>query len=189
MQGNTPWGGFGALVRPRHWEKYWQQAKALQCGNFPYSEGIFEDVQKFLMLQLNWTPERSVDSILREYGSGVLGVDADAFIRLCELLEEDEGSSALAGDDGFLFHNPGGLPQAEAAVEQVKLLEKSLPTARANAWRWRIFHLRASIDAELKRSNLQGSITLNQYFRELVDIYHADPEQTRDCVMPPWQPE
>ena len=133
MHGNAPWGGYGANPRPRHWREYWQRAAAVLIGGFPYSEGIYEDVNKFLMLQLNWSPERDVDSILREYASGWFGADAAApLVKVFHLMEADE-FSRFRGSSEPAFTNETGLPHAEECEEKVQALDCPSPTARASA--------------------------------------------------------
>ncbi len=59
MEGNFPWGGYGVNPRPSTWEAYERRHGALLAGGFPYSEGIFEDLNKVLTLQLGWDPDRA----------------------------------------------------------------------------------------------------------------------------------
>ncbi len=51
MQNMSPWGGFGANPRPRHWQAHWDKVKNVMAGSFPYSEGIFEDMNKISELR------------------------------------------------------------------------------------------------------------------------------------------
>lgn len=189
MEGNAPWGGYGANPRPAHWEAYWRQAKDLLSGSFPYSEGIFEDVNKFLMLQLHWEPTREVDHILREYAAGWFGRQtADAFPGLCRALEKDESTLFRPGDSGVPFTNVGGLPEAESCEISTAALDERLQSVVRRSWRWRLFRLRARIDAELKAGGMRFTPALDRAFTELADLYCADPEHTRGCVRPPSRP-
>ncbi|HUS48323.1 MAG TPA: hypothetical protein VM098_09390, partial [Phycisphaerae bacterium] len=69
MENMSPWGGFGANPRPAHWQHYADTTRDALAGSFPYSEGIFEDINKAICLQLNWDPGRRVDEIVREYAA------------------------------------------------------------------------------------------------------------------------
>ena len=185
MEGNSPWGGYGANPRPRHWRAYWERTKAVQIGNFPYSEGIYEDVNKFLMLQLNWAPERDVDSILHEYASGWFGAAAaDTLVEVFHLMEADESTTFRLGREP-VFANETGLPHAEECEEKVKALDDALPDEVRRSWRWRVTRLRARIDAQLKASGMRFNDALDADFAELARIYHADPQRTLSCVLPP----
>ena len=184
MEGNGPWGGYGANPRPCHWAEYWRQARHLQTGNFPYSEGIYEDINKFLMLQLNWSPDREVDDILREYARGWFGPDTvDDFVVACRMMENDEGTAFAA--DRKSFRNAGGLPDAEKCEELVARMDGRLPEAARQSWRWRLVRLRARIDAELRRTGLRFSGALDEAFAELSSLYCADSRTARGCVLPP----
>ena len=184
MEGNSPWGGYGANPRPRHWADYWQRSKRLQAGNFPYSEGIYEDINKFLMLQLNWSPDRDVDEILGEYVEGWFGTEfASELVACFRMMERDEGTSL--GGSPPTFRNGGGLPDAEACEKLVAGVERRLPAAVRDSWRWRVIRLRAFADAELKRSGLRFGERLDGIFAELSRIYCADPQKTLGCVRPP----
>ncbi len=67
MQGATPWGGFGANPLPGLVQRLMEASNPMQAGGFPYSEGIFEDMNKALCAQLYWNPATSAESILHEY--------------------------------------------------------------------------------------------------------------------------
>jgi hypothetical protein len=193
MEGNGPWGGYGANPRPRHWTEYWACSKHLQTGNFPYSEGLYEDINKFLMLQLNWDPDRDADSILREYAQGWFGPEvADDLVRAFHMMEADEGTrfggvTESAGDDGSppVFRNAGGLPQAEACEEVIASVDARLSEAVRGSWRWQLIRLRSRIDAELKATGLRFNDALDDAFGQLSEMYCADPETTLGCVLPP----
>jgi len=189
MEGNSPWGGYGANPRPAHWEAYWRQAKDMLSGSFPYSEGIFEDANKFLMLQLHWSPARDVDHILREYAESWFGRPAaDAFPDLCRALERDEGTAFRPASSASPFSNPGELPEAENCEVRTAEIEKHLPPSVRRSWRWRLFRLRARIDAELKSGGMSFTPVLDQAVAELAVLYCVDPDRTRGCVRPPSRP-
>jgi hypothetical protein len=61
MYGATPWGGFGANPLPAFVQDLMDASNPLQAGGFPYSEGIFEDINKTLCVQLYWDPSQKVD--------------------------------------------------------------------------------------------------------------------------------
>jgi len=66
-------------------------------------------------------------------------------------------------------------PSAEENFDRVKRMETKLTLQARSAWRWRIVFLRALIDRELLNSHgkLEGK-TLQEAFRELTAIYHAE---------------
>ncbi len=185
---NHPWGGYGALPRPRHWEDYWREAGHLQRGNFPYSEGIYEDLSKFILLQLNRRPDRAVADIAAEYVAGHFGDDVAAdVVRACYLLEEDQGNTNWGSpeDPGRVFNNSTGWPRAEEAAALMEAADARLPAGVRASWRWRLLLLRALIDRELKRTRGRRSAALEDWFRELTAIYHVTPGVSEECVTPP----
>ncbi len=188
MCGNHPWGGYGALPRPRHWEEYWRDAGHLQCGNFPYSEGIFEDFSKFILLQLNRQPDRAVEDIMTEYIAGHFGAESVAdVIRACYLMEQDQGTNNWSSRENpdRIFNNPTEWPQAEKAAALMEVADARLPADIRASWRWRLLYLRALIDRELKRTGGRHNAALDGWFRELATIYHATPGISEESVTPP----
>ncbi len=168
MEGNHPWGGYGALPRPRHWEAYWGKAKPLLQGSWPYSEGIYEDLSKFMILQWEWAPDRTAGELIREYARGHFGPEAETdFARAACMMEEDEGASSWPA------FTTGPLARAEECHGVMNALDRRLPERVRRSWRWRIHWLRAAIDAELKRTGAQRSEALEAHFDELTRIYHA----------------
>ncbi len=69
MWGNWPWGGCGAHPLPNRLQHLWNQAGAVLRGGFPYSEGIYEDINKAIVAQFYWNPDSSAQSTLREYAA------------------------------------------------------------------------------------------------------------------------
>jgi hypothetical protein len=163
MWGQSPWGGYGANPLPARLQRLWNQTQGKLSGGTPYSEGIYEDINKAICSQLYWDPERPAVETVREYAAFEYSPEiADDFVKVVEVFEKNH----LRGQIG---------PSAEETFERVKSLETKLtPRARA-AWRWRIVYLRALIDRELlkTRGKLEGK-ALQAAFRELTAIYHAE---------------
>lgn len=67
MWGLWPWGGFGANPLPRRFQRLWNQAKNILAGGFPYSEGIYEDINKAIVIQFYWNRDRTAEETMREY--------------------------------------------------------------------------------------------------------------------------
>jgi hypothetical protein len=163
MWGQGPWGGYGANPLPARLQRLWNQTQRKLSGGTPYSEGIYEDINKAICSQFYWDPKRPAVETVREYAAFEFSPDvADDVVKVVEVFEKNH----LRGQIG---------PSAEEAFERVKSIETKLtPRARA-AWRWRIVYLRALIDHELLKTHgkLEGK-TLRDAFRELTAIYHAE---------------
>lgn len=67
MWGRSPWGGFGATPQPARFQRLWNQVKERVSGGMPYSEGIYEDINKVICGQLYWDKDRSALDTVREY--------------------------------------------------------------------------------------------------------------------------
>ena len=163
MWGQHPWGGYGANPLPARLQRLWNQTQRKLSGGTPYSEGIYEDINKAICSQFYWDPDRPAIETVREYAAFEYSPDvADDVVKAVEAFEKNH----LRGEIG---------PSAEEALASVKKIEAKLtPRARA-AWRWRTVYLRALIDCELLKTHgkLEGNI-LREAFRELTAIYHAE---------------
>jgi hypothetical protein len=163
MWGQSPWGGYGANPLPARLQRLWNQTQRKLSGGTPYSEGIYEDINKAICSQFYWDTERPAVETVREYAAFEYSpAVADDLVKVVEAFEKNH----LRGEIG---------PGAAAAFDLVKSMETKLtPRARA-AWRWRIVYLRALIDRELLKTHgkLEGQ-ALQEAFRELTAIYHAE---------------
>ncbi len=162
MFGQSPWGGYGANPAPAHFEELWHRIKHMAAGGAPYSEGIYEDLNKAIIAGFYWNPDRKVEDIVREYVGLEFTPDAvDDLVEVVRIFEQN--------------HSRGDIH--ESALRAFELVGKTealmTPQARAS-WRWRIFYLRALIDKELfqRKGKLEGE-TLKKAYKELADIYHA----------------
>ena len=78
MWGNWPWGGSGANPLPARFQRLWDQVKHVVQGGFPYSEGIYEDMNKAVVAQFYWDRDRSARETLEEYIAYEFGPGVDA---------------------------------------------------------------------------------------------------------------
>jgi hypothetical protein len=173
MEGMNPWGAFGANPRPRHWQTQHQRTKDFIAGGFPYSEGIFEDLNKVLLLQWGWDTTRDAEDIIREYATSYFSAEvAEDASSMMFMMEENEGMNVEWLEGEPVYHIPA-LPEAEACFDLANRIDQRLPEKIRKSWRWRIFWLRAALDAEFKRTHgLPGDLS-KKYLSELVEIYHA----------------
>lgn len=172
MWGRGPWGGYGANPTPARCAAQWKQAGGKLAGGVPYSEGIYEDINKVIWLQFYWDNDRPAEKTLEEYIAS-------------------EFSPAVLNDTTKAVHlleeTWPGISVGPKSLEARKLLERAdaqlTPQAKA-AWRWRILVLRAVIDGELRQTQgkLRGD-ALQKAFNELTRIYHA--EHADPWVRPP----
>ena len=185
-----PWGGFGANPLPHRFGELWQKVKAHLDGGMPYSEGIYEDINKVLCLQWYWAPDRCAEEIVKEYAAFEYSPDvADEVWRAIGILEANHGhiwaiNWTLRYHYRFIQGALGEVGNTREAVARLTAADARLsPQARAS-WRWRILLLRALIDHELSStSGLLATEACERHFEELTAIYHAELAEYK-CAPP-----
>ncbi|MGC8640285.1 MAG: hypothetical protein ACP5XB_10465, partial [Isosphaeraceae bacterium] len=163
MWGQSPWGGYGANPLPRRLQRLWDQTARKLSGGFPYSEGIYEDLNKAICAQLFWSPARPAVETVREYAAFEYAPDVAADVaQAIDLLEENHLRNRIG-------------TTADRAFALLEQADRKLPPRVRKSWRWRILYLRGLIDRELLRNHgrLEGP-TLKAAFDELTTIYHAE---------------
>ncbi len=169
MWGNSPWGGFGANPLPGRFQRLWDQVKHVVRGGFPYSEGIYEDMNKAIVAQFYWDPNRSARATLEEYiayefGSGVT-MDV---LALVDLLEQAASNSYRK--------QPVDKEAVLRAYQLAEAVNSRLPDWARRNWRWEILHLRAVLDRERFGGDGLQSATAEAAMLRLIDIYHCQIE-------------
>jgi hypothetical protein len=163
MFGMGPWGGYGANPAPAHFERLWGRIKHMAAGGAPYSEGIYEDLNKAIYAQFYWEPERKAEETVREYAAFEFGPErADDVLEIVRIFEANHSRSRIG-------------PNARNAFELAGRTDAALTPQARTSWRWRICYLRALIDKELfeRKGKLEGD-TLKAAFEELTRIYHVE---------------
>lgn len=110
------------------------------CGSLSYSEGINDDVNKFVLSDQDWDASTPVIETLRDYCRLFIGPDhadeiADGFLAL-----EKNWEGPLATNN-----------QVEVTLDQWRHLEKVLPPAAKERYRFQMGLLRANYDAYVRR--------------------------------------
>ena len=173
MWGNSPWGGYGAHVLPRRFQRLWDQVGRALDGGLPYSEGIYEDMNKAIVSQFYWDRGRPALDTLREYiayefspAPAVL----DDCLRIIDCLETSATSQ-------YLKQAVDPAP-ALAACELAGRVESRLPDWARKGWRWEILRLRTTLDRErFAGAGLETPVAAKA-LRRLIEIYHAQVEMT-----------
>lgn len=178
MYRHYPWGGFGANPLPRHLQKLWDSVGRRLKGGLPYSEGIYEDINKAIALQLYWNPERPTADIVREYLAFEFSPEVvNELAEAADLMERNCEHYWKAGEDSpaariCTLADPAAAMACEALV--IRAEAKLTPYAR-QAWRWRLFRLRAAIDAELARGGGLVTPAIDKCLNELTTMYEVSP--------------
>ncbi len=170
MWGMMPYGGFGANPLLRRFAALWGEVAHVADGGFPYSEGIFEDLNKIAYAHFYWTGQNDVREALAEYAAFEWGgMAADVAARVTDGLEANHGQCWMTDETLRLWGSPKGtipvagypgwsrypLPQTADAARAREIYalceaaEAAMPAWARQAWRWRIIKLRALLDREL----------------------------------------
>ena len=197
MYGATPWGGFGANPVPNHIQSLWNAAEKYSSGGFPYSEGIFDDLNKVIYMQLYWGETGNVQDIVDEYLKYEFGsLFVDEMVQAVNILEktiirnrlDEEGRNhnypdskiPWKGEQSFPIEDTNGINEAFSILSRI---DGKLPARVRKSWRWRILYLRGLIDCELLHNGFKTNENIENAYKELTKIYHA---QNADyCVAPP----
>jgi hypothetical protein len=169
MWGNWPWGGFGAHPLPARFQRLWDQVKHVVEGGFPYSEGIYEDMNKAVVVQFYWNRDQSARTTLEEYiayefGSGV----TEDVLALVDLLETAAGRSQQK--------QPIDAGAVQRAFQLAEAVDARLPEWARQNWRWEILHLRAVLDRERLAGLGLETPAAEAAMLRLIEIYHCEIE-------------
>ena len=186
MFATQPYGGWGANPQLAYMQKLWDDAGHLFCGGFPYSEGIYEDINKIICAQLYWNSSRKVDDIAKEYISyEYSSTYADEILKAVKMMQQTYVRRPLSNDSvedfmvmrqdrdintRYVIQNTQGIEEIYAILSHV---DNKLPESVRKAWRWRVLYIRSILDHELLNNNFQINDRADEVLEELVEIYHA----------------
>ena len=149
------WGGFGANPFPKRLDTFFNGMRANGIkGGMAYTEGIFDDINKVLILQHHWG-KYSSESILKEYAKWYFNADGKAQQKVAGILVdmESEWSDIYSGWN----HNLITKPQLNIK-KRVDNLEMLFPENIKDMWRWKLIHARANLaQIAIEISGLEGS--------------------------------
>ncbi len=171
MWGRFPWGGSGANPLPARFQDIWDQSGHALDGGFPYSEGKFEDINKFIFSQFFWKRGTKAADAVREYVAYEYAPEvADAVTEAIYLLERTYPRATQQRADVL------------RACELLQQADPQLPERARQAWRWRILYLRAVIDCERLQDGNVVSERCDAAYEELIRISHLETGWC--CVTP-----
>jgi hypothetical protein len=169
MWGNWPWGGVGANPLPARFQRLWDQVSSRVEGGFPYSEGIYEDMNKAMAAQFYWDRERSARETLEDYITFEFGAEDPApVLELVAILESAAGN--------FYQKKPVEVEAARRAHRLAEEIHAGLPGWGKRAWRWELLRLRALLDAERFAGGGLETPTAQEALLRLAELYHCQIE-------------
>ncbi len=171
MWGNWPWGGFGAHILPRRFQRLWDQAKHVLAGGFPYSEGIYEDMCKAIISQFYWDRDRSAEDTLREYAAYEYSpAVVEDVLAIVDLLETTASQAQM--------NQPVDPANVRKAAELAQAVEARLGEYARQNWRWEILRIRTILDRERFAGEGLKTPPAEAAMRRLIEIYHCQEEIT-----------
>lgn len=169
MWANWPWGGVGAHPLPARFQRLWDQVKHVVAGGFPYSEGIYEDMTKAIVVQFYWNREQTARATLAEYISYEYSpeVVADVFA-IVDVLE--------ASASAMMRKEPVDVLAVRRACDLAESVHERLPEWAKKSWRWEILRLRAKLDRERFAGEGLDTTVAQTAMARLAEIYHCEIE-------------
>jgi len=169
MWGNWPWGGAGALALPSRFQRLWDQVKYVVKGGFPYSEGIYEDLNKAVVVQFYWDRDQSARTTLEEYIAYEFAPEVTQdVLAIINVLEITAGCSYLK--------QPVNAQEVQRACRLADAVNSRLPGWARQNWRWEILHLRAVLDRERFAGEGLETPAAEAAMVRLIEIYHCQME-------------
>lgn len=185
MYSCSPWGGFGASVLSRFLQRTNEKSGYLYSGGYPYSEGIFEDLNKFIQLSYySGLYENSADAV-RAYVKFEFCRDdaelADAVIRTETGLAR--GKVKTQESMRYPIADTSDVGYVRDIFEKY---DRILPEKIRAGYRFRLLYLRSVIDYELMTHDFYPlrSPLCQAAMREVDQIYRAT-EKTISSVRTP----
>ncbi len=150
MYSCNPWGGYGASTLPRFLKTTNDICSRLYSGGFPYSEGIFEDSNKFIQMGSYTGVYPNAYDALREYVRFEFCCeDEELFDAVCKT--ETGLAKKHSRIDGYLHTEIQDTSDVEFVYRVFEKYNRLLPEKIVNSRNFRLFYLRAVIDYEIMK--------------------------------------
>lgn len=197
----TPWGGFGANPFPRALSAQFQKTDSFCRGGALYSEGIFEDINKAVAMELMRDPSLDPAQTVSEYCAYHFGREYAAALTDIMMRLENTLKRATFLANGKKCDFPGEKPNAlhtyvltntddvEKIARDLTEIDQKLPQNVRENPRYQMIYIRALGDAALVRNGGIPNEETDRFFSKLVPLYHAENAYyfvspiTRDSVM------
>ena len=178
MWGLWPWGGYGASFFPKRYTDIWRSTEGKLSGGRMYSEGIFEDLNKYTVSGLYRDYNNNPDDAVAEYGAYEFGCqNIDDFVEMVDCIEKNTVlNSDSPGKKVFMTAdiNKSDITLAERAWELAQKIDSELPGWGKSSWRWRLMYIRAYLDLQRYNNKILHEVPeALELMNELMDIYHC----------------
>ena len=148
MYSCVPWGGYGASVLTDFLETTNQKTATLYRGGYPYSEGIFEDANKFIQLGLFSGDFAHAADALRAYVRFTFCCADEELFEAIRRTETALARTRARTEEGIrvTIENTSDI---EFVFKTLQKYNASLPKSVTAAPAFRLFYLRGLIDYEI----------------------------------------
>ena len=150
MWGLWPWGGYGAHFFPKRYTEIFRSTKGKLSGGRMYSEGIFEDLNKYTVASLFFDKNAEPKDTVKKYGTYYFGAEnGDALWELVDCIETNMVRCARSDRTVISMTeetNRSDPRLAKRALHLAQEIDASLPDWGKKSFRWRLIYLRAVID-------------------------------------------
>lgn len=190
----NPWGGFGVNPFPKALYAQFQKIKEFCKGGAMYSEGIFEDINKVIVLELMRDSSLNPEQIVLEYCTYHFGEKyakelADIIIRLEKTLPRQtylsngERNDYPSGTpDGLHTYVIANADLVKEIADDLAAIDCLLPQEIKENVRYRMLYIRVFGDLALIKNGGIPSEESDEIFSGLTKIYYA--ENAYYCVSP-----
>ena len=187
----SPWGGFGAIAYPKFLNTTNQNSGHLYSGGYPYSEGIFEDVNKYCTQTYYTGLYTDANEAILNYVKFEFCVSGDAARELADAIIKSETAQArdkihadkTGTSERFPIKDTSDIQYVyDIFTKYDKIIPESIRKSRA----FRLWYLRAVIDRELSLCDgypIRSEIC-QKCMKELNEFYYAT-EKTQRWVKAP----
>lgn len=186
-----PWGGFGAVLTSEFLENSNNETGYIYDGGFPYSEGIFEDANKFLVLTSFYQGRyTTADDAIRAYCKLEFCCDDEdlydavkksqySIPRLAHMLDEP-------GKEGCMQYEFENTEYIDYVYEVISKYNELLPKKITQNYKFRLFYLRSVIDYEMLHNDFyaEKSERCLKAMEEVDSIYFANKKTASDFRTP-----
>jgi hypothetical protein len=185
MYSCVPWGGYGASVLTDFLETTNQKTATLYRGGYPYSEGIFEDANKFIQLGLFTGEFAHAADALRRYVRFTFCCEDEALFEAIHRTETALARTRARTEEGIRV-TIADTSDVDFVWETMEKYNASLPKSVTQSPAFRLFYLRALIDREIVRNDgYANRSAAAQAAMEEINRYYFASEQTNPWVMAP----
>lgn len=185
MYSCVPWGGYGASVLTDFLETTNQKTATLYRGGYPYSEGIFEDANKFIQLGLFTGEFAHAADALRRYVRFTFCCEDEALFEAIHRTETALARTRARTEEGIRV-TIADTSDVDFVWETMEKYNASLPKSVTQSPAFRLFYLRALIDREIVRNDgYANRSAAAQAAMEEINRYYFASDQTNPWVMAP----